>query len=260
MTTVKEVEQLLFDLAPCELAQEWDNVGLLVGKGDREVRKVLVALDITEDVVDEAIAGDFDLIVAHHPLINCSWVPVQAVRWEEHKGRLLMKLIENRISAICMHTNLDSAQGGVNDALAKALELKEIEPLSADGLGRIGKLSEAMAVEAFAGFVKDKLGAGGVRYAIGSEKMVQRVAVGGGSCSEFASLAATLGCDAFVTADIKYHDFQNAEVLGIHLVDAGHFPTEDVICPVVADILQKAFIALEVKLSERHRDIIQYHV
>lgn len=260
MTTVKEIEQFLFDLAPRELAQEWDNVGLLVGKGDREVRKVLVALDITEAVVDEAIEGNYDLIVAHHPLINCSWVPVQAVRWDEHKGRLLMKLIENHIGAICMHTNLDSAQGGVNDVLAKVLELREIEQLCEDGLGRIGKLEHAMSIEEFARFVKDKLGAGGVRYAVGSEKMVQRVAVGGGSCSEFASLAATLGCDAFVTADIKYHDFQNAEVLGIHLIDAGHFPTEDVVCTVVAEKLKKAFIALEVTLSERHRDIIQYYV
>ena len=260
MATVREIEQFLFDLAPRELAQEWDNVGLLVGKGDREAHKVLVALDITEAVVDEAIAGGFDLIVAHHPLINCSWVPVQAVRWDEHKGRLLMKLIENRIGAICMHTNLDSAQGGVNDVLAKALGLKEIEPLCTDGLGRIGVLAEELSVEEFARFVKERLKANGIRYTVGSNKSVRRVAVGGGSCSEFASLAATLGCDAFVTADIKYHDFQNAEVLGIHLIDAGHFPTEDVVCPVVAEKLKKAFIGLDVKLSARHRDIIQYYV
>jgi len=258
MTTVKQVEELLFALAPRELAQEWDNVGLLVGDGEREVRRVLVALDITETVVDEAIAGGYDLIVAHHPLINCAWVPVQAVRWDQHKGRLLMKLIENRISAICMHTNLDSAQGGVNDAFAYALELREIEQLCEDGLGRIGRLAKPMSVEEFAGYVKEKLGANGVRYAVCGEKSVQRVAVGGGSCSEFASLAATLGCDAFVTADIKYHDFQNAEVLGIHLIDAGHFPTENMICPVVAEKLKRAFVGLEVTLSARHRDIIQY--
>jgi len=260
MTTVKQVEQMLFALAPHELAQEWDNVGLLVGNADREVNRILVALDITEAVVDEAIAGGFDLIVAHHPLINCAWVPVQAVRWDHYKGRLLMKLIENRISAICMHTNLDSAQGGVNDVLAAALELCGIEQLSDDGLGRIGKLAKPMMIGEFAGYVKDKLKANGVRYTVGGEKIVSRVAVGGGSCSEFMELAATLGCDAFVTSDIKYHDFQNAEVLGLHLVDAGHFPTEDVVCPVVVEKLSNAFPELMVQKSARHGDIIQYHV
>lgn len=258
MTTVKQVEELLFALAPRALAQEWDNVGLLVGKGDREVRRVLVALDITEAVVDEAVEGGFDLIVAHHPLINCSWVPVQAVRWEEHKGRLLMKLIENRIAAICMHTNLDSAQGGVNDALAAALGLEQIEQLCEDGLGRIGRLPEEMKAGEFALYVKERLCAAGVRYASFTDRPIRRVAVGGGSCGEFAALAATLGCDAFVTADIKYHDFQNAEVLGIHLYDAGHFPTEDVVCPVVMEKLTNAFPALEIVRSARHGDIIQF--
>jgi len=258
MTRVKQVEELLFALAPHALAQEWDNVGLLVGREDREVRRVLVALDITEAVVDEAIEGGYDLIVAHHPLINCSWVPVQAVRWEEHKGRLLMKLIENHIAAICMHTNLDSAQGGVNDALAGALGLRNIEQLCEDGLGRIGALEESMSAADFARYVKERLGAGGVRYALGGAHSVSRVAVGGGSCSEFASLAKALGCDAFVTADIKYHDFQNAEILGIHLFDAGHFPTEDVVCPVVMEKLKDAFPALEIVRSARHGDIIQF--
>lgn len=260
MIRVKQIEELLFDLAPRPLAQEWDNVGLLVGDGERETRRILVALDITEAVVDEAIEGGYDLIVAHHPLINCAWQAVQSVRWEDSKGRLLMKLIENRISVICMHTNLDSAQGGVNDALAAALNLHGIEQLSEDGLGRIGMLSEPLPLAVFAGQVKDALHAGGVRYAIGSEKAVHRVAVGGGSCSEFMELAAALGCDTFVTSDIKYHDFQKVGVLGLHLIDAGHYPTEDVICPVVIHEIKKAFPGVEAEKSRRHGDIILYCV
>ena len=109
MTQVKDVERLLFDWAPAELAADWDNVGLLVGDPDREVRKILTTLDITESVVEEAIHLGADLIVSHHPVMNCTWHPVQSIRCDTRQGRILTKLAENRISAICMHTNLDAA-------------------------------------------------------------------------------------------------------------------------------------------------------
>lgn len=119
MPTVREVEKALYELAPRDLAQNWDNVGLLVGDPDREVTAVLVALDVTQAVTEEAEERGCDLIVAHHPLMNCTWSPVQSVRTDHPQGRLITTLIQNEISAICMHTNLDSTQGGVNDALAR---------------------------------------------------------------------------------------------------------------------------------------------
>ena len=259
MTTVNAVESYLFQVAPKDLQQSWDNVGLLVGDPEGPVRSVLVALDITRDVVDEAVEGSFDLIVAHHPLMNCAWSPVQSVRSDRTQGKLITTLIQNGISAICMHTNLDSASGGVNDALAAALGLKDIAPLSEDGIGRIGTLEQEMPLEKFAALVKERLRAGGVRYADGGRN-VRRVAVGGGACGEYGTLAASLGCDTFVTADLKYHDFQNGPGMGLNLLDAGHFPTENVVCAVLEDFLHSRFPGLTVLRSSVHRDIIQYYV
>lgn len=255
--TAGQIEQRLYDAAPAELRQSWDNVGLLVGDPAAPVDKVLVALDITRSTVEEALDKSCSLIVSHHPVMNCAWHPVQTVRSDDEQGWILTTLIQKSVAAICMHTNLDSAQGGVNDALAEVLDLTEVAPLSPDGLGRVGLLPEKMDLPAFAAFVKKRLGANGVRYADSGRGPVRRVAVGGGACGEFAALAAELRCDAFVTADLKYHDFQNAAPLGIHLLDAGHFPTENVVCPVVAKLLRESFPDLTVCLS-RQCEIIQY--
>ena len=259
MPTVREVEEALYALAPRDLAQSWDNVGLLVGDPDREVTAVLVALDVTQTVAEEAGREGCGLIVAHHPLMNCAWSPVQSVRMDLPQGKLITTLIQSGISAICMHTNLDSAQGGVNDALAAALGLREVGPLGEDGIGRTGVLEGAMPLAEFAAYVKERLGAGGVRYAdVG--KPVRHVAVGGGACGEYAPLAASLGCDTFVTADLKYHDFQNAPHMGLNLLDAGHYPTENVVCPVLEAYLRGRFPGLRVIRSAVHRDVTQYCV
>ena len=119
MPTVREIEQALFRLAPKEGAMDWDNVGQLLGDPEAEVRRVLVALDITEAVADEAIAESCQLIVSHHPVMNCKWLPVQTVRQDTPQGHLLLKILRSDLSAICMHTNLDVAPGGVNDALGR---------------------------------------------------------------------------------------------------------------------------------------------
>ena len=256
MPTVKEIETFLFSLAPRDLAQSWDNVGLLVGNPEKEVSRVLVALDITQAVAEEAAAG-YDLIVAHHPVMNCAWRPVQSIRDDDPQGHLLLTMVRSGLAGICMHTNLDSAQGGVNDALAETLGLRDIAPLGEDGIGRIGVLPAPMDLRDFAALVKERLGANGVRYAAGNPN-VYSIAVGGGACGEYAAQAVGKGCDTFVTADLKYHDFQQAEALGLNLLDAGHFPTEDVICPVVAQRLRDAFPGLRVDKSRCHREIIRY--
>ena len=259
MTTVQEIEAYLFRLAPKDLMQPWDNVGLLVGDGNREVRKILVSLDITAQVIREAIEEKADLIVAHHPLINCTWHPLQAIRTGDSQGEMLLALIQNEIAAICMHTNLDSAEGGVNDVLAETLGLRQIAPLSEDGLGRVGVLPDEQPLKDFVVYLKSCLGANGIRYADGGQ-LVHKVAVGGGACGEFAQLASTLGCDTFVTADLKYHDFQNAENLKLNLIDAGHFPTEDVVCGMLVGALRREFPLLVVEKSKLHSEIVQYYV
>ena len=146
MPTVREIEQALFRLAPKEGAMDWDNVGQLLGDPEAEVRRVLVALDITEAVADEAIAENCQLIVSHHPVMNCKWLPVQTVRQDTPQGHLLLKILRSGLSAICMHTNLDVAPGGVNDALAAALGLEDPGPLGdPEGLCRMGTLASPTA-------------------------------------------------------------------------------------------------------------------
>ena len=231
MTTVRDIESYLFELAPKELAQSWDNVGLLVGEALRPVKKVLVTLDITAQTAREAIDLGCDLIVAHHPVMNCAWHPVQSVRDDNPQGRLLLTLIENHIAAICMHTNLDAAKNGVNGALAETLGLAEAAPVEENGIERVGSLPEPVPLERFLAHVKASLGANGLRYADGG-KPVRRVAVGGGACGDFFQQAAALGCDTFVTADV--------------------------VCPVVIEALRRRFPTLEVVKSRRHREIIQY--
>ena len=259
MPTVHEIEQALFELAPGEGAMDWDNVGHLLGDPDSQVSRVLVALDITEDVADEALAHGCELIVAHHPVMNCRWLPVQSVRSDTPQGHLLLKLLRNGVSAICMHTNLDVAWGGVNDILAEKLKLVDPGPLCDNGLGRVGRLEEPMDLADFVRFVSRSLGCNGVRYA-GAGKPVCRVAVGGGACGDFEDDAIRAGCDTFVTADLSYHQFLDAKGKGINLIDAGHFPTEDPVCEKLVQYVSDRFQELVVTKSTSHREVIQYYV
>jgi len=254
------VETALYKLAPKELAMEWDNVGLLIGRPEREVTRVLVALDVTEAVAAEAVESGANLIVAHHPVMNCAWHPVQTIRDDDGQGRLIVYLIEHGLAAICMHTNLDRAEGGVNDALAARLGLTRVEKLpGGDGILRAGELPGPVALPTFLRWVKAAIAPNGIRFAAGG-KEIRRVAVGGGACGEYWQAAAEYGCDALVTSDLKYNQFLDAKAAGLTVIDAGHFPTEDVICPVVAEYLRETFPGLTVEKSAAHREGIQYFV
>lgn len=256
MITVRDVESTLYNWAPSGLAASWDNVGLLVGAPDREVKKILTTLDITESVVDEAVQIGADLIVAHHPVMNCTWHPVQTLRTDDRQGRILTGLVENHISAICMHTNLDAADGGVNDVLAEKLGLLQTEYLTDEKIGRVGTLKCQIPLVEFTRFVVKSLGCNGLRYT-DCGRPVHRVAVGGGACGEYIAQAIALGCDTFVTSDLRYHDFLDTKEL--NLIDAGHFPTEQVIVPELCRRLQAAFSAVSVSTSISHQsEVIQY--
>lgn len=256
MTTVWDIEQYLYAWAPRELAESWDNVGLLVGDPEVEVHRVLVALDVTPQVVDEAIEKDCQLIAAHHPVMNCAWNQVQTVRTDDRQGRVLTELIRNGIAAICMHTNLDAATGGVNEVLAQKLGLSDLKMLTEEKIGRIGTLKCEIPLVEFTHSVIELLGCNGLRY-VDAGRPVHRVAVGGGACGCYIPQAIAAGCDTFVTSDLKYNDFLDTE--GLNLIDAGHFPTENVVCPALRDRLAEAFPAVDVLCSTSHsREIIQY--
>lgn len=256
MTTVREIESFLYGWAPRELAESWDNVGLLVGDPEATVERVLVALDITPQVAEEALERGCQLIVAHHPVMNCAWHPVQTVRADDRQGRTLTALLRGGVAAICMHTNLDAAEGGVNDILAEKLGLTQPEMLTEEKIGRIGTLKCEIPLVEFTHSVIELLGCNGLRY-VDAGRPVHRVAVGGGACGCYIPQAVAAGCDTFVTSDLKYNDFLDTE--GLNLIDAGHFPTENVVCPALRDRLQSAFPAVDVLCSTSHsREIIQY--
>ena len=262
MTTVNDILAYLETLAPASMKMDWDNVGLLCGSTSQSVRKILVALDPFEHVCREAEEIGADLIVTHHPLI---FQPCKAVTDETSLGRSILFLASHGISAINAHTNLDCAPGGVNDVLAQTLELESIQVISPTGtdeqgqswgLLRQGTVSEQPLVQ-FLNHVKQQLGCPGLRYVDGG-KPVRRVAVGGGSCASELMDVAAAGCDTFVTADVKYNQFWDARELGINLIDAGHFYTENPVCPVLAEKLQHNFPEITVQLSQSHRDCMKF--
>ena len=259
MVTVQNVYDLIQRKAPFELQMDFDNAGFLVGRADRPVTRVLVALDITEPVVAEAIDCGAQLIVSHHPVMNVRWHEreMQTLRPDTRLGGVLTTLVKNDISAICMHTNLDAADGGVNDSLAKKLGLNDVFLLNDEKIGRIGTLSCEKGLEEFLRDVIELLGCGGLRYCRGSGR-VHRVAVGGGACGEYIPQAIAQGCDTFVTSDLRYNDFLDTR--GLNLIDAGHFPTENVICPAVKAYLEEHFPEVKTVISTSHRDVIQYYL
>ena len=258
MATVADILHFIESIAPPYMAADWDNVGLLCGRKDKEVRKILVALDPFRTVIDEAIAMQADLIVTHHPLIFRS--PLMAVNEDTETGRCVLTLIEHGIAAINAHTNLDMAPGGVNDVLAQTLGLENIEiinPVDNYGLLRKGIVAE-QPLNTFLGTVKTALNCQGLRY-VDSGKPVHIVAVGGGSCADGMQEALAAGCDTFVTSDIKYNQFRTAFELGLNLIDAGHFYTENPVMPVVAGKLRAAFPGVEVLFSEAHQDCMKFY-
>ena len=262
MAQVKDIYQHINAIAPFATQMDFDNAGLLVGRGDAQVERVLVALDITTEVIREAVDMGAQLVVAHHPVI---FHPLKAVSDADVTGEKVLVLAEHHIAAICAHTNLDAAQGGINDLLAQRLGLVEITHLHPDGedeqgrtygIGRVGtrRTRDRMDTADFARMVKSALGASGVRYMDAGEP-VCRVAVGGGSCGSMLSDAIRAGCDTFVTADVKYDVFLEAKELGINLLDAGHFATENVVVEPLARGLREAFPELTVQVSQVHKEV-----
>lgn len=263
MATVNEIYAYLDQLAPFSYQMSFDNAGFLVGRGVREVKKILVSLDITEEVVQEAAQWGAALIVSHHPVI---FHPARSMTDQDPTGRILLTMAEGGIAAICAHTNLDAVAGGVNDALARAVGLSGISMLQTQGIdqrglpygiGRVGRLEGSPSLVAYAARVKMALGAHGVRY-VDAGRPVCRVAVGGGACGDMLPEVIGQGCDTFITSDVKYNGFLDAKALGINLIDAGHFPTEHVVCPVLAEGLKQAFPEADVRISAVHGEVFSY--
>jgi dinuclear metal center YbgI/SA1388 family protein len=231
---LSDVRRLLDELYPPARAESWDAVGLVCGDPDAEVRRVLFAVDPVQSVADEAVAWGADLLVTHHPLYLRGTTTVAA---DSFKGRVVHTLIKHDIGLLVAHTNADSADPGVSDALADALGLRITGPIVPDpsdpagrrGHGRIGELEQAEPLSAFAARVAAGLPATaqGVRAAGDPDQPVRRVAVAGGSGDSFFDAAGPDGVDAYVTADLRHHPASEAREAGpLALVDAAHWATE----------------------------------
>ena len=265
MATVADILNFVEALAPRAMKMDWDNVGLLCGRKEKEVKKILVALDPFRNVIEEAIETGADCIVTHHPLIFRN--PLMAVNEDSETGRCVLTLVEHGIAAINAHTNYDLAPGGVNDVLAQTLGLSDITVINPEGVDAEGRpygllrcgTIEETSLQAFLAYVKKNLNCGGLRYVNGG-KPVRKVAVGGGSCAGEMGDALAAGCDTFVTADVKYNQFRTACELGLNLIDAGHFHTENPAMPVLAEKLRAAFRGTEVVFSEKHTDCMKFFI
>ena len=226
---VQDIVAFLERIAPPDTSEDWDNPGLQVGNPSQEVRKILIALDPTLKAVKEASKRGAQLVLSHHPLIFPS---LGSLNWEIYPGDVIFEACKAEISVVAAHTNLDVAQGGINDMLASLFHLrgpevlKKTEGVAGTGLGRIGDLHEPDLLVSFTDKVKSLLGLEIVKVSGGGKERIQRVAVVGGSGGSLVPLAFAMGADVLVTGDVGHHDFLQAETLGIALIDAGHFHTE----------------------------------
>lgn len=234
--TVAQIYEKLSQRIPEHLREEWDNDGLMCASDDSiEVKRTLITLDITEEVVDYAVANNFDLIVSHHPLI---FRPLKAVVEDDHVARKVIKLIKNDVAVISLHTRADKVEGGVNDTLCEILGIRDTQPFGEGFIGRIGVLDEELCMEDFSYLLKGLLNADGVKVA-DALIPVQRVAVVGGDGKDFVEDALRLGADTFVSGRISYNIMAEANEMGINLIEAGHFFTEHPVTSFFQSLLMR---------------------
>ena len=263
MVIVKQIRDYFEETIPSYMKYDFDNVGMLVGTCDSEVNTVLVALDITSAVIEEAAAIGAQLIVSHHPLI---FDGMKRVTDDDLTGSKIIRMIRCGISAICLHTNLDTAAGGVNDCLMEALGgrvtgLLDTHGAHPDGtsfgVGRIGELSSPVPFQDFLIRTKQRLHCTGLRYVEGNRPAYKIACCGGaGGSNIWKAIAA--GCDTYVTADIKYDQFLSAKELGLNLIDADHYCTENVVIPKLKQMLCCEFRELDIRISKAHAQTIQF--
>ncbi len=237
MATVGRILESLLELAPLELKLDFDNAGLLVGDAAVSVERVLFCLDITDEVIEEAGKKECRLIVSHHPLF---FTLPNSIRADCRETAKITRLLQMGVSAICLHTNLDRAKGGVNDELCRCLELVPAGVLGEDALGRIGTLKQPMSVADFAKDVKRLLGCRGVKL-YNAGRPAKRIGLVGGSGGSYLVAALSAGCDTLVTADVKHHQFLEARELHLNLIDAGHYHTERPVLSVLMQTLSSLF-------------------
>lgn len=238
--TVCQLYAFLNEKIPSSLSCEWDNDGLMCcPEGEHKAERVLIALDITEQVVKQAIEGEYDVILSHHPLM---FHPLKALNDGNHVAKKVISLIQHGICAMSFHTRLDAVAGGVNDTLAHQLGLKNVVPfISDDGhtIGRVGEYEQEMTLQDFAMLVKKELSAPVVQYSC-ANRPVRRVAVLGGDGKEDVAAARAVGADTYLTGNLRHDQMTDAPECSINLITAGHFHTEHPVCQRLRELVLEA--------------------
>ena len=245
--TVKELYDRLNLRIPEHLREEWDNDGIMCCPDfSSEVRCALITLDVTEEIVDYAISRGFDLIISHHPLV---FKPIGRLTEASATERKLIKLVSNNISVFSFHTRLDKVDGGVNDVLAGRIGLTSTRSFGEGGLGRIGVFSEETSLDMFCEFIKMQLGADSVRYA-DAYNPVRRVALVGGDGKGFIEDAIREGADTYISGRIGYNVMETAAELGINLIEAGHYFTENPVCEMLSSLVSSIDPSVEIEVAD----------
>jgi len=241
-----EITKILEQLAPTHLALEWDNVGLLVGCGDSDIKAILLALDVNDDIIEEAVELGANLIITHHPIFLGG---VKAITTATPVGKRAIKLIKSDIALYSAHTNLDICEMGTNDTLFSILELADSRTLLDDiGLGKVGDINKTTLAQ-LAGLVAAKLNVPTLRYIGEGDTQVSTVAICTGALDKAMIMAAKAkSCDVLISGDIKYHDAHMALDMGISLIDATHYATENIVLESVKKYLEQ-HIDIETHIS-----------
>ena len=261
--TVKDILNCITEVAPLQWQESYDNAGLQVGDLNAEARKALICLDITEEVVDEAVAKNCNLIVSHHPLI---FRGLKHLTPETYIERAVMKAVKHDIAMISMHTNLDNSYLGVSRVLAERLGLNNLQLLQPSelepeqcGAGMIGELATPMDEVDFLELVAKTIGSPCLRHSALTGRKIQKVALCGGAGVPFMQDALRQKADAYITADIKYHDFFIPEG-NILLVDGGHFETEQFTKELLCELIRKKFPTFAAEIAETKTNSVHYFV
>jgi len=259
MPTLGDVSTVLEQFAPTTLAEDWDNVGLLVGDPKWPAKRVMTCLTITPTSVAEAISAEADLIVAHHPL---PFQPLKTITSATTAGKLLLDLISAKIGVYSPHTAFDSAPAGINQHLAIGLGLQQIEPLVPTvgagetdiGAGRLGVVGGGVSLAELAERVKNFLGISSLRVVGDDHQNLSRIAIACGSGGSFLPAAIKNKCDGLLTGETNFHTCLEAEAHGVALVLPGHFASERFAVLSLADYLQEQISGIEVWASRNECD------
>lgn len=254
MAKCADIISFMERLAPNELAENWDNTGLLVGSREGNIKKILICLDVTMATIDEAIAQKADLIITHHPVI---FDEIKRLNEQDFKGEQLYKLIRNSLSVYSAHTNLDYADPGVNSCLADALKIRGAAVMG-KGPGKCGMLDQKMSLDEFIRHIKSSLQTPFLRVVGHAPSAIRKAAIFSGSFDDDLQSVIESGADALVTGDLKYHTAIDAYEAGLCIIDAGHFNTEKVVLPYLAGRLGEQFPDVEILVYKDEQDPFTY--